>query len=110
MTWRVTSAHICFILESGSIFVTPLRSAFRGGLATGAVSGASVLSHTTVAMLLRGWLLLFGLAGSCCGGLGDFAPPTINISLDQDPELRWEPLSQYFDTEYLKNASADVIE
>lgn len=61
-------------------------------------------------MLLRGWLLLFGLAGSCCGGLGDFAPPTINISLDQDPELRWEPLSQYFDTEYLKNASADVID
>lgn len=59
-------------------------------------------------MCLRTGLLLvpvlFGLA------LGDLAPPTINVSLDQDPEVRWKPLMDVYDPDYLREASADVID
>lgn len=40
----------------------------------------------------------------------EFAPPTLNISLDEDPAVRWAPLAKAFDVEYLKKAAAEVIE
>lgn len=52
-------------------------------------------------------LLLLGLVVSC---RADFAPPTLNISLDEDPEVRWMPLIKVFDVDYLKKAAAEVIE
>ncbi|XP_020791545.1 N-acylethanolamine-hydrolyzing acid amidase [Boleophthalmus pectinirostris] len=64
-------------------------------------------------MLLSGraWLLLCGLYNHCAAlRHSEFAPPTVNISLDEQPEVRWKPLSLSFDPDYLKNASAQVID
>lgn len=60
-------------------------------------------------MLRAAALLLLGL------GLGlalraEFAPPTLTIDLDDDPKVRWEPLSKAFDVEFLKKAAAEIIE
>ncbi|KAM3621045.1 uncharacterized protein V6R79_005167 [Siganus canaliculatus] len=52
-------------------------------------------------------LLLLGLVASC---RAEFAPPTLNISLDEHPEVRWLPLTKLFDAEYLKKAAAEVID
>lgn len=52
-------------------------------------------------------LLLLGLAASC---RGEFAPPTVNISLDDHPEVRWMPLATVFDIDYVNKAAAEVIE
>ncbi|KAI4827066.1 hypothetical protein KUCAC02_030492 [Chaenocephalus aceratus] len=52
-------------------------------------------------------LLLLGLLSSC---RGEFSPVTVNISLDEDPELRWAPITKVFDVEYLKKAAAEVID
>ncbi|KAI3370437.1 hypothetical protein L3Q82_025199, partial [Scortum barcoo] len=52
-------------------------------------------------------LLLLGLVWRC---RAEIAPPTVNISLDDKPELRWEPLMQVFDPLYLKKAAAEVID
>ncbi|KAM8757476.1 N-acylethanolamine-hydrolyzing acid amidase-like [Acanthopagrus schlegelii] len=57
------------------------------------------------AVLLR--LLLLGLFAAC---RAQFAPPTVNISLDEDPEVRWAPLTKVFDVEYLNKAAAEVID
>ncbi|CAN9512553.1 unnamed protein product [Ophioblennius macclurei] len=38
------------------------------------------------------------------------APPAVNISLDEEPELRWKPLLQLYDVDYLKAAAAEVID
>lgn len=57
------------------------------------------------AVLLLGWL---GLVVSCRAQV--VAPPTLNISLDEDPELRWLPLTKAFDVDYLKKAAAEVID
>lgn len=53
-------------------------------------------------------LLLLPLLASLCRA--DFAPPTVNVSLDEDPEVRWKPLLQAFDPEFLKGAAAQIIE
>ncbi|XP_068170526.1 N-acylethanolamine-hydrolyzing acid amidase-like [Antennarius striatus] len=58
-------------------------------------------------MMVRVAALLVGLVVSC---QADFAPPTVNVSLDEDPELRWKPLAQVFDVEFLKKAAADIID
>lgn len=52
-------------------------------------------------------VLLLGLVAS---SRAQFAPPTVNISLDEDPEVRWLPLIKVFDVDYLKKAAAEVIE
>ncbi|XP_034554313.1 N-acylethanolamine-hydrolyzing acid amidase-like [Notolabrus celidotus] len=53
-------------------------------------------------------LLLLGLGvGSC---QAEFAPPTVNVSLDDDPEVRWNPLIKVFDIDFLKKAAAEVID
>ncbi|XP_067444360.1 N-acylethanolamine-hydrolyzing acid amidase-like [Thunnus thynnus] len=58
-------------------------------------------------MILRAAVLLLGLVLSC---RADFAPPTLNISLDDDPDVRWMPLLKVFDLDYLKKAAAEVID
>lgn len=58
-------------------------------------------------MMLRAAALLLGLVLSL---RAEVAPPTVNISLDDDPEARWEPLSKAFNVEYLKKAAAEIIE
>uniref|UniRef100_A0A667Y9I9 N-acylethanolamine-hydrolyzing acid amidase n=1 Tax=Myripristis murdjan TaxID=586833 RepID=A0A667Y9I9_9TELE len=58
-------------------------------------------------MMLRAVLLLLGLTGSC---RANFAPPVVNISLDEAPDVRWAPLLKVFDIDYLKKAAADVID
>lgn len=40
----------------------------------------------------------------------EFPPPTVNISLDEHPEVRWAPLLKVFDADYLRKAGAEVIE
>lgn len=62
-------------------------------------------------------VLLFGLwwsvAALClclCPAQKTYFPPTLNISLDEDPELRWNPLLTVFDTDFLKKAAAEIIE
>ncbi|XP_026162999.1 LOW QUALITY PROTEIN: N-acylethanolamine-hydrolyzing acid amidase-like [Mastacembelus armatus] len=57
--------------------------------------------------MVRAAVLLLGLVVSCRAGL---APPTVNISLDEDPEVRWAPLLQVFDVEYLKKSGAEIID
>ncbi|XP_063329266.1 N-acylethanolamine-hydrolyzing acid amidase-like [Pelmatolapia mariae] len=52
-------------------------------------------------------LLLLGLAVSC---RAQFAPPTVNISLDEDPAVRWMPLAKVFDVDYVNKAAAEVID
>ncbi|XP_023127703.1 N-acylethanolamine-hydrolyzing acid amidase [Amphiprion ocellaris] len=52
-------------------------------------------------------LLLPGLAAWC---RAEVPPPTVNISLDEDPEVRWKPLLTVFDLDYLKKAGAEVID
>lgn len=51
--------------------------------------------------------LLLGLLAPC---RAEFAPPTLNINLDEDPEVRWAPLTKVFDVDFLKKAAAEVIE
>lgn len=58
-------------------------------------------------VMVRAGGLLLGLAVLC---RAEFAPPTLNISLDEDPEVRWKPLLKVFDVEYLKKAGAEIIE
>lgn len=58
-------------------------------------------------MMLREAALLLGLVLSL---RAEIAPPTLNISLDEDPEVRWDPLVKAFDVEYLKKAAAEIIE
>uniref|UniRef100_A0A3P8W6T3 N-acylethanolamine-hydrolyzing acid amidase n=1 Tax=Cynoglossus semilaevis TaxID=244447 RepID=A0A3P8W6T3_CYNSE len=62
-------------------------------------------------------VLLFGLwwsvAALClclCPAQKTYFPPTLNISLDEDPELRWNPLLTVFDTDFLKKAAAEIID
>uniref|UniRef100_A0A3Q0RNR8 N-acylethanolamine-hydrolyzing acid amidase n=1 Tax=Amphilophus citrinellus TaxID=61819 RepID=A0A3Q0RNR8_AMPCI len=57
--------------------------------------------------MLRVLLLLVGLAASC---RAEVAPPTVNISLDDDPEVRWMPLAKVFDIDYVNKAAAEVID
>nr|XP_020448664.1 N-acylethanolamine-hydrolyzing acid amidase [Monopterus albus] len=52
-------------------------------------------------------VLLLGVIASC---RAEFAPPTVNISLDEDPDVRWMPLLKVFDVEYLKKAATEVID
>ncbi|KAM9362433.1 N-acylethanolamine-hydrolyzing acid amidase-like [Symphorus nematophorus] len=52
-------------------------------------------------------VLLLGLLLRC---RAEFAPPTLNISLDDDPAVRWAPLTKVFDVDYLNKAAAEVID
>lgn len=70
-------------------------------------SGSLQPSRTARAMILRAIVLLLGLAVSC---RAEFAPPTVNISLDDRPEVRWMPLLKVFNVDYLKKAAAEIIE
>ncbi|XP_058487756.1 N-acylethanolamine-hydrolyzing acid amidase-like [Solea solea] len=58
------------------------------------------------AMPLAAGLLLAVL--SLCQA--EFAAPTLNISLDDDPEVRWKSLLTVFDVDFLKKAGAEVID
>ncbi|KAM7005593.1 N-acylethanolamine-hydrolyzing acid amidase-like [Tautogolabrus adspersus] len=59
-------------------------------------------------MVTRAALLLLGLVVYSCRA--EIAPPTLNISLDDDPEVRWAPLTEVFDADFLKKAAAEVID
>ncbi|KAM9759674.1 N-acylethanolamine-hydrolyzing acid amidase-like [Menidia menidia] len=52
-------------------------------------------------------VLVLALAASC---RAQRPPPTVNISLDEDPATRWKPLLQVFDVDYLNKAAAEVID
>ncbi|XP_049588665.1 N-acylethanolamine-hydrolyzing acid amidase [Syngnathus scovelli] len=58
-------------------------------------------------LVVRTAVLLVGLAVSCSS---DFAPPTIDINLDDDPQVRWLPLFKAFDSDFLKKAAQEVID
>uniref|UniRef100_A0A3P9IC63 N-acylethanolamine-hydrolyzing acid amidase n=1 Tax=Oryzias latipes TaxID=8090 RepID=A0A3P9IC63_ORYLA len=53
-------------------------------------------------------LLLLPLLGPQCRA--QVAPPTVSISLDEDPEERWKPLLKVFDVAYLNKAAAAIID
>ncbi|XP_072238919.1 N-acylethanolamine-hydrolyzing acid amidase-like [Leuresthes tenuis] len=52
-------------------------------------------------------VLLLGLAASCRAQL---APPTLNINLDDDPAVRWKPIVEVFDVDYIRKAAAAIID
>ncbi|XP_077458762.1 N-acylethanolamine-hydrolyzing acid amidase-like [Stigmatopora argus] len=52
-------------------------------------------------------ILLLGLAVSSSS---DFAPPTISIDLNDDPQVRWKPILDVFDADFLNRAAQDVID
>ncbi|XP_056130559.1 N-acylethanolamine-hydrolyzing acid amidase-like [Lampris incognitus] len=54
-------------------------------------------------------LILLSLTLSCCCGR-NLPPPVVNISLDDNPEMRWAPLLKVYDIDYLKKAAAEVID
>lgn len=66
-----------------------------------------VTDRTGQVVMLRAAFLLLGLVAAL---RAEFAPPTLNISLDEDPEKRWLPLSKVFTADYLKKAAAEIIE
>ena len=57
--------------------------------------------------MARTAVLLLGLAALC---RAQFPPPTVSVSLDQEPEERWMPLLKVFNADYLKKAAATIIE
>ncbi|XP_061543661.1 N-acylethanolamine-hydrolyzing acid amidase-like [Phycodurus eques] len=57
-----------------------------------------------VLVLVRAAVLLVGLAVS------DFAPPTINVNLGDEPQVRWMPILKVFDSDFLKKAAQEVID
>uniref|UniRef100_UPI0037E75CC2 N-acylethanolamine-hydrolyzing acid amidase-like n=1 Tax=Semicossyphus pulcher TaxID=241346 RepID=UPI0037E75CC2 len=59
-------------------------------------------------MVIRSAVLLLGFA--VCSCRAEIAPPTLNISLDEDPEVRWAPLIKVFDVDYLNKAAAEIID
>lgn len=52
-------------------------------------------------------LLLLALAASC---QALFAPPTLEINLDDKPEVRWMPLKTAYDVDYLNKVAAEIVE
>ncbi|XP_019735061.1 N-acylethanolamine-hydrolyzing acid amidase [Hippocampus comes] len=56
---------------------------------------------------VRAAALLVGLA-AWCGS--DVSPPTIDVNLDDDPQVRWAPLFQVFDTDFLKRTAQEMID
>ncbi|XP_037640382.1 N-acylethanolamine-hydrolyzing acid amidase-like [Sebastes umbrosus] len=55
-------------------------------------------------------VLLLLLGGLVVCSRSEVAPPTVNISLDEHPEVRWAPLTKVFDVDYLQKAAAEVID
>lgn len=52
-------------------------------------------------------LLLAGVAMSAAAAPS--APPLFNVSLDMAPELRWLPVLQHFDLDFLRTAMAHIL-
>ncbi|XP_069007776.1 N-acylethanolamine-hydrolyzing acid amidase-like [Embiotoca jacksoni] len=52
-------------------------------------------------------LLLLGLVAPCWA---QFAPPAVNVSLDEDPEVRWAPLLKVFDVDYVNKLATEIID
>ncbi|XP_017286018.1 N-acylethanolamine-hydrolyzing acid amidase [Kryptolebias marmoratus] len=55
-------------------------------------------------------LLLLELSVSVSCRALTLAPPTLEINLDDKPEVRWTPLKEAYDIEYLKKAAADIVD
>lgn len=55
-------------------------------------------------------LLLWAGAGTCAAAAAPPAPPLFNVSLDAAPELRWLPVLQHFDLDFLRTAMAHILE
>ncbi|XP_061640303.1 N-acylethanolamine-hydrolyzing acid amidase-like isoform X3 [Phyllopteryx taeniolatus] len=60
-----------------------------------------------VLVLVRAAVLLVGLAVSCSS---DFAPPTIDVNLGDEPQVRWMPILKVFESDFLKKAAQEVID
>uniref|UniRef100_A0A8D3AX30 N-acylethanolamine-hydrolyzing acid amidase n=1 Tax=Scophthalmus maximus TaxID=52904 RepID=A0A8D3AX30_SCOMX len=76
----------------------------------GAESHSRAVAMLTGTGTVRCALPLLGLAALAALGQALLAPPTVNVSLDEGPELRWKPLLQVFDVEFLRRAGAEVID
>lgn len=61
-------------------------------------------ARPALALLL---LLLAGVAMSAAAAPS--APPLFNVSLDVAPELRWLPVLQHFDLDFLRAAMAHIL-
>ncbi|KAK3538947.1 hypothetical protein QTP86_023550 [Hemibagrus guttatus] len=57
---------------------------------------------------MQSWVLWLPFAWAVCGA--NFSPPVVNISLDQDPKLRWWPLKNLYTQDFLQKAAAQVID
>uniref|UniRef100_A0A1A7XEB1 N-acylethanolamine-hydrolyzing acid amidase n=1 Tax=Iconisemion striatum TaxID=60296 RepID=A0A1A7XEB1_9TELE len=57
--------------------------------------------------MIRTAVLLLGLTASCRALL---AVPTLEINLDDEPEVRWLPLKKVFTVDYLNKVAAQIID
>lgn len=53
-------------------------------------------------------LLLLAGAGASAAAAPP-APPLFNVSLDAAPQLRWLPVLQHYDRDFLRSAMAHII-
>lgn len=54
-------------------------------------------------------LLLLAGAGVLAAAAAPLAPPLFNVSLDAAPQLRWLPVLQHYDRDFLHSAMAHII-
>lgn len=55
-------------------------------------------------------LLLLLMAGfGMSAGAAPSAPPLFNVSLDAAPELRWLPVLQHFDPDFVRTAMVHIL-
>ncbi|XP_027400577.1 N-acylethanolamine-hydrolyzing acid amidase [Bos indicus x Bos taurus] len=54
-------------------------------------------------------LLLLAGAGMLAAAAAPLAPPLFNVSLDAAPQLRWLPVLQHYDRDFLHSAMAHII-
>lgn len=71
-----------------------------GTRATGAAGPGAPLGLALQLLLLLGPRLSAGGPGT---------PPLFNVSLDAAPELRWLPMLQHYDPDFVRSAVAEVI-
>ena len=71
-------------------------------MAARVMRAAGLSARTALALLLLAGAGLSAAASS-------LAPPLFNVSLDAAPELRWLPMLQHFDRDFLRAAMARII-
>lgn len=70
---------------------------------------ASPNTHRAMAQLLPPLLLLLLLGGTRGSAAPPAAPPLFNVSLDEAPELRWQPVLRHYDLDFLRSVMKYIV-